>query len=239
MPVPASDQAVGPRWPSLKESSSLTEYAVVTIMLDESERRNLRQKARTATLAALQALGGEARREAIREWALTNGGFSARERAASPPHVVAQKYRTLVDHDLSWALTNLKRDGLLENPTWSVWRSAAVLNARMVGAVDERIGADRLAELRAMPYRVYLRTPEWRRTRAAALVRTGNACALDVRHTEELEVHHRTYERLGVELVSDLIVLCHSCHQLHHKHCGRAPKRPTTRRAASRMPTEA
>jgi hypothetical protein len=215
----------------------------VTIVLDESERRNLRQKARKATLAALHALGGEARREAIREWALTNGGFSARERAASPPPIVAQKYPTLVDHDLSWALTNLKRDGLVENPSWSVWRSTAVLNARTVSAVDAPIGADRLAELRAMPYRIYLRTPEWRRTRAAALVRAGNACSLDVRHTEELEVHHRTYERLGAELVSDLIVLCHSCHRLHHKQYGRAPKRrapktPTTRRAASRMPTE-
>ena len=67
-------------------------------------------------------------------------------------------------------------------------------------AVDELISEARLAELRAMPYPLYLKTPEWRRTRAAALLRAGNACSLDVTHTDGLEVHHRTYERLGAEL---------------------------------------
>jgi hypothetical protein len=40
---------------------------------------------------------------------------------------------------------------------------------------------------------------------------------MDANHTDELEVHHRTYDNLGAELVSDLVVLCHSCHELHHK----------------------
>jgi hypothetical protein len=87
-------------------------------------------------------------------------------------------------------------------------------------AVDELISEARLAELRAMPYPLYLKTPEWRRTRAAALLRAGNACSLDMTHTDGLEVHHRTYERLGAELVTDLAVLCHSCHQLHHNEYG-------------------
>ena len=38
-------------------------------------------------------------------------------------------------------------------------------------------------------------------------------CARD----KQLDVYHRTYERLGFERQSDLIVLCHDCHQDHHK----------------------
>jgi restriction endonuclease Mrr len=172
----------------------------------------------------LQTLGGEAQREAIREWALAHSGFTSRELAAPPPEIAAEKYRRLVDHDLSWALTNLKRDGLVENPKWSTWRLTNAALPPIATAVEESVSAERLAELRAMPYHLYLKTPEWRRTRAAALLRAGNSCSLDVTHTDGLEVHHRTYERLGAELVTDLAVLCHSCHQLHHNEYGR-PRR--------------
>jgi hypothetical protein len=209
----------------------------VANVLDEAERHALRQNARTATLGALRAFGGEARREAIRGWALAHGGFTPRELAAPPPEGAAEKYPSCVDHDLSWALTDLKRDGLVENPKWSVWKLTAAAEPATASAVAAPVDAERLAELRAMPYRDYLRTPEWRRTRAAALVRAGNACSLDVTHTDRLEVHHRTYERVGAELVTDLVVLCHSCHQLHHKEYG-LPRRdkpiaPARRQAAT------
>ncbi len=210
----------------------------MTVALDESERRVLRHKARTATLGALQALGGEARRDAIREWALVHGGFTPREMAALPPESALEKYPSLVDHDLSWALTNLKHDGLVENPTRSIWRSTTVADAPAASAVEEPVDAGRIAELCAMPYPLYLRTSEWRRTRAAALVRAGNACSLDVTHTEGLEVHHRTYERLGEELVTDLTVLCHSCHQLHHTANGRPRKERSRASASPRVATE-
>lgn len=181
--------------------------------LEREERQELRRKARAATLAALQALGGVGRREAIHDWALDHGGFSPRELTAPGPH--PDKHPRLVDHELSWALTNLKRDGLVENPSRSVWR----LPDAPVAAVDPK----RLAELRALPYPLYLRTPEWKRTRLAALRRAGRCCSLDVSHTDGLEVHHRTYERLGAELESDVIVLCHACHQLHHRMYGPLP----------------
>jgi len=88
-----------------------------------------------------------------------------------------------------------------------------------------------------MPYRQYLRTPEWRRTRAAALHRAGNRCAFDVTHATDLEVHHRTYERLGEELAGDLLVLCRECHRIHHAHHGR-PRRSHAR-SSRRRRTEA
>lgn len=96
--------------------------------------------------------------------------------------------------------------------------------ARRGPAVERSVGERRLAELREMPYARYLRTPEWRRTRAAALLRAGQRCALDVTHGEDLDVHHRTYERLGAELAEDVVVLCRPCHRMHHQEHGR-PRR--------------
>ena len=65
-----------------------------------------------------------------------------------------------------------------------------------------------------MTYGQYLETPQWRATRAAALLRAGNRCALDGSHGEDLDVLHNTRERLGAELDSDLVVLCASCREL-------------------------
>jgi hypothetical protein len=192
--------------------------------LDDDERRALRRKAREATLEALRALGGEATRAAIRERALADGGFTPRELRAAPPEAAAGTYDYAADHALSWALTNLKRDGLAENPRWGTWRLAGAAAETPAPLVDTPATEDRLAELRSMPYRRYLRTPEWRRTRAAALLRAGHACSLDVTHTAQLEVHHRTYERLGAELDGDVTVLCRACHRRHHAGNGR-PRR--------------
>ena len=193
--------------------------------MDPGERRTLKRKARTATIEALHAFGGEAERRAIGEWALANGGFTQRELTAPPPERAPEKYRRAIDHQLSWTLTNLKREGLLENPKWSTWRLTSAAFPETAAATQKPIDPERLAEpltpgrlaeLRAMKYQHYLRTPEWRRTRQAALLRAGNACSLDTTHTEKLEVHHRVYDNLGSEHVTDLVVLCHSCHQLHH-----------------------
>jgi hypothetical protein len=206
----------------------------VTTALDEAERRALRQKIRVATLDALRALGGEALRKPVLDWALAHGGFTPRELAAPSPEKAAEHYPRLVDYYLSWALTNLKQDGLVENPKWSTWKLTGSALTATAQPVAEAVGAERLAELRAMPYRQYLRTPEWRQTKAAALLLAGNACSLDVTHTEGLEVHHRTYERLGAELMSDLVVLCHACHQLYHQENGRPGRKRCAKPATPR-----
>lgn len=67
-----------------------------------------------------------------------------------------------------------------------------------------------------MDYYTYINSPLWRdnparlaELKAAGFrCRTCNASGPDVR----LEVHHRTYERLGRELVGDLTTLCEDCH---------------------------
>lgn len=192
----------------------------------EVEVRAVRRKARVATLDALSALGGRARRNDVREWALLHGGFSEAELTAPAPVKGAHKHHSLVDHQLSWALTDLRRDGLVSNPARGVWQLAG--EAREAPRpVAAPVTTTRMDALRAMPYREYLRSPEWRETRAAALVRAGHACSLDATHVEHLEVHHRSYTRLGAELAQDIVVLCRDCHRLHHRANGRpGPRDP-------------
>jgi hypothetical protein len=206
----------------------------VGVELDEREQREVGRKARVAVLAAVGDLGGEGQRHAILEIARRGGGFTEDELAASAPKQWQSKYPTYVGYRLSWTLTNLKREGLLENPRWSVWRLVGVAAEEPGPASRQVVSPTRLDELRAMSEREYVRSEEWRRTRAAALARAGHRCIMDRSHTEDLEVHHNTYERRGAELASDLVVLCGSCHRLHHRVNGR-PRRPKTADAAAAL----
>ena len=90
-------------------------------------------------------------------------------------------------------------------------RAESLEAGRTAAIEDER----RPHELRTMPYKQYLQTPEWQERRKAALRRAGYACQVCNRG-RTLHVHHRTYERRGVELARDLIVLCDECHALYH-----------------------
>jgi restriction endonuclease Mrr len=182
----------------------------------------MRLKVRKSVLAAMRELRGGGERNDILSRARLIGAFTTRELNAPAAARHRPKHQRQIDHDLSWALTDLKRDGLATNPSRGIWR---LTNAALVEPesplADEVVG-QRLVELRAMPYDEYLRTPEWRKTRAAALVRADHQCAMDPSHAGTLDVHHRYYERRGAELPSDLIVLCRTCHQLHHQ-----PTRPS------------
>lgn len=66
-------------------------------------------------------------------------------------------------------------------------------------------------------YRNYLRSDKWRRKRAKALKRAKNRCQV-CSSPRDLQVHHRTYSRIGKERAYDLIVLCEICHRLFHDH---------------------
>jgi 5-methylcytosine-specific restriction endonuclease McrA len=91
------------------------------------------------------------------------------------------------------------------------------LNARHAEWDEQRQReADRQRELRTMTYSLYLKTPEWQATRAAALKRARYACQLCKHINTTLDVHHNTYDRRGSELASDLLVVCRGCHGKHH-----------------------
>ena len=83
---------------------------------------------------------------------------------------------------------------------------------------------------------VYLRSEHWLRTRREALVRADQRCQVCNGH-QALDVHHRTYERLGAELPTDLTVLCRRCHDLFHK--SMAPKPGTPKNREPRSPKAA
>ena len=64
-------------------------------------------------------------------------------------------------------------------------------------------------------YARYLESPRWARKRKVALTQALGRCQVcNSRH--ELNVHHRTYERVGNERSDDLTVLCRLCHELFH-----------------------
>lgn len=73
----------------------------------------------------------------------------------------------------------------------------------------------RVADLRAMPYRDYLETDHWKDIRKQMLKRAHFSCQL-CSAKGELHVHHRTYENRGNEQYGDLIVLCANCHAKFH-----------------------
>lgn len=75
---------------------------------------------------------------------------------------------------------------------------------------------EEVKRLRAMPYADYLQTPHWKQIRAMALHQANYRCQL-CNGKEKLQVHHRTYERLGCEWLEDLTVLCRGCHELFHQ----------------------
>jgi hypothetical protein len=64
-------------------------------------------------------------------------------------------------------------------------------------------------------YARYLASPEWFVVRRIALAAAGGRCQV-CNGVEQLNVHHRSYERLGAELLADVIVLCRACHELFH-----------------------
>ena len=67
-----------------------------------------------------------------------------------------------------------------------------------------------------MNYRQYLKSDTWRQKAKQTVKQAGYKCAL-CSGVIGLQVHHRTYKRLGRELPEDLIVLCRACHERHHQ----------------------
>jgi hypothetical protein len=110
-------------------------------------------------------------------------------------------------------LTWLKREGRVVDLGGSVWRLVGDEDAVGTGRARPGCGVDPRAA-----YRAYLQSDAWRERRARTLAEAGGSCQLDASHQGPFDVHHNSYERLGAELPSDLVVLCRSCHGRHHGH---------------------
>jgi hypothetical protein len=68
---------------------------------------------------------------------------------------------------------------------------------------------------RWLTYQEYLCTKWWRERRARSILLGGGKCNR-CHSTSNLQVHHKTYKRIGQELDEDLEVLCRTCHEIHH-----------------------
>lgn len=71
---------------------------------------------------------------------------------------------------------------------------------------------ERLAELQAMPYEEYLKTPEWKETRKRILKRDNHVCQ-GCHATSVFTIHHYTHEHQGHEDDNDLVTLCGPCQE--------------------------
>lgn len=64
---------------------------------------------------------------------------------------------------------------------------------------------------------IYLNSIYWvRYVRPFMLGRADHKCESCGQRNATLDVHHKTYERLGFELPEDLEVLCRDCHEIEH-----------------------
>ena len=66
-----------------------------------------------------------------------------------------------------------------------------------------------------MKYKDYLKTEHWKAISKQAKENADNRCQL-CNSGGELHTHHRTYDRVGKEKISDLICLCANCHAKFH-----------------------
>lgn len=90
------------------------------------------------------------------------------------------------------------------------WRRCKRLISRIMKVVNYD-----WAVLPLLPYREYLATQHWEMLRKRALESAKHRCQT-CNSRGELHTHHRTYESIGSEELSDLIVLCSKCHKLFH-----------------------
>jgi 5-methylcytosine-specific restriction endonuclease McrA len=89
----------------------------------------------------------------------------------------------------------------------------------------------RVKELGYLSYRHYLRSEHWSRVRIRQIKEKGYICEL-CKSRNKLALHHKTYERLGAELVEDLQWLCRGCHRKVHNIKKRKRKSKSGRRPA-------
>lgn len=68
----------------------------------------------------------------------------------------------------------------------------------------------------SVDYRQYIDSRAWKRKRAKVIAERGSKCEV-CGATSGIQVHHKTYKRLGREAPSDLQILCGGCHANSHE----------------------
>lgn len=97
------------------------------------------------------------------------------------------------------------------------WRKGMKLWWKM-NELDVPVYSDVIAEyIVKMDYKDFLNTKYWKAIAEKVKRRAGDKCNV-CNSTENLNVHHRTYEHHGYELynLKDLVCLCKECHEKYH-----------------------
>ncbi len=81
-----------------------------------------------------------------------------------------------------------------------------------VYSVTYALRTDEIERLRSLPYPEYLRSEWWQWKRGRAIKRAHGDCEL-CRQAEATQVHHTTYDHLGMEHNHELVALCRRCHE--------------------------
>lgn len=69
-----------------------------------------------------------------------------------------------------------------------------------------------------MRYESYLLTKEWQAKRLEKAIEQNYTCEICGKVVPKgFNIHHKTYKRLGCELMTDLMFLCEDCHMLVHE----------------------
>lgn len=72
-----------------------------------------------------------------------------------------------------------------------------------------------LVKLGYKNYAEYLRSAHWASVKRA-FRESDMAQACICGEEENLDLHHKTYERIGAEVLTDLVLLCRGCHEAVH-----------------------
>ena len=78
-------------------------------------------------------------------------------------------------------------------------------------------------------YKAYLKSPEWKARREAVLIRDNHECCF-CGTKKRLQVHHKRYDDLGNEPLTDLATFCHDCHKSGHRSLAARRRRSRSRK---------
>ena len=73
-------------------------------------------------------------------------------------------------------------------------------------------------------YEEYLKSDIWKESRKRFISSREELKCFCCESNKNLQVHHRTYARLGKEYLTDLVLLCSNCHKKTHDLAGFDPK---------------
>ena len=91
-------------------------------------------------------------------------------------------------------------------------RGFSKITVRHADGRVETVSGSHFREPPRRPRSWYIRTDHWKEVRRQARIRDEDACVQCGAYGVRLEVHHLTYDRVGRELLEDVMTLCQPCH---------------------------